>query len=99
MILPFNTDRMAAKFGKWRGPVTVALAVGICMAAALISRLADLVFVMDEPSVSASSIVLTAIVVYCLGALFGIWGTCLFALDALRGSYIEAAARHSGKGQ
>lgn len=97
MFLPLDTGRMAAKFGKWRGLITVACAVGICIFAVLVGRLADFMLLMEETPIKASSAAFAAILIYGTGVLLGIWGACLFVMDAMRGSYIAAAARHRSK--
>ncbi len=99
MLWLFDTGRMAKKFGKWRGAITVAHAVGVCIFAVLLSRLAGIVILQSEPPVDASTLALVALVIYCAGVLLGIWGTYQLIMDAIRGAYISAADRYDREGR
>lgn len=94
MLGLFDTGRMAKKFGKWRGPITVGCGVGVCIFAVMVSRLANVVINLGSPPVDASTIAMAAMVIYGTGALLGIWGAYQFCMDAIRGTYIEDACRH-----
>lgn len=94
MLWLFDTGRMAKKFGKWRGVVTVAHAVCICAIAVAVSYLADVVVNLDTTPVGASKVALTALVIYGAGVLLGIWGACQYLADATRGTYISDAERY-----
>ncbi|WP_177341048.1 hypothetical protein [Comamonas thiooxydans] len=98
MLWLFDTGRMAKKFGKWRGVVTVAHAVGICAIAVAVSHLADVVVNLETTPVGASTVALAALVIYCAGVLLGIWGAYQLIMDAIRGAYISAADRYDRQG-
>ncbi|WP_314972828.1 hypothetical protein [Comamonas testosteroni] len=98
MLWLFDTGRMAKKFGKWRGVVTVAHAVGICIIAVAVSRLADVVVNLETTPVNASTVALAALVIYGAGVLLGIWGAWQYLADATRGAYISAADRYDREG-
>jgi hypothetical protein len=98
MLWLFDTGRMAKKFGKWRGAITVAHAVVVCILAVLLSSLADIVTHQSEPPVDASTVALAALVIYCIGVLLGLWGAYQLIVDATRGAYISAADRYDREG-
>ncbi len=99
MLWLFDTGRMAKKFGKWRGIITVAHAVGVCIFAILLSNLADVVINHSAPPIEASTLAFAALVIYGAGVLLGMWGAYQFLMDATRGSYISAADRYDREGQ
>lgn len=94
MLGLFDTGRMAKKFGKWRGPITVVCGVVVCIFAVMVSRLADVVSNLDSTPVDASSVAMAAMVIYGAGVLLGIWGAYQFIMDAMRSAYIEDADRY-----
>ncbi|BCX53868.1 MULTISPECIES: hypothetical protein [Comamonas] len=98
MLWLFDTGRMAKKFGRWRGAVTVAHAVGVCIIAVAVSRLADVVVNLETTPVSASTVALAALVIYGAGVLLGIWGAYQYFVDATRGTYISDADRNDREG-
>lgn len=101
MLWLFDTGRMAKKFGKWRGAVTVAHGVALSLIGVLIARLDDLVYQFApqvQRPVEGSTLALIALVVYCAGLLLGIWGVYQLFMDATRGSYIEDADRYERDG-
>ncbi|MDR0215891.1 MAG: hypothetical protein LBJ15_18110 [Comamonas sp.] len=98
MLWLFDTGRMAKKFGKWRGAVAVAHAVAVCILAVMFSRLSDILILQDDPAVTASSVALMALVIYCVGVLLGLWGAYQLIVDATRGAYISAADHYDREG-
>lgn len=101
MLWLFDTGRMAKKFGKWRGAITVTHAVAVCLIGFLIAKIDDLVYqfgpLVQRP-VEGSTLALMALVVFCTGLLLGIWGTYQLFMDATRGTYIEVVDRYERDG-
>lgn len=98
MLWLFDTGRMAKKFGRWRGVVTLAHAVGICIIAVAVSLLADVVVNLETTPVDASAVALAALVIYGAGVLLGIWGAYQYLADATRGTHISDADRYDREG-
>jgi len=101
MLRLFDTGRMAKKFGKWRGAVTVVHGVGVSIVGVLTAKLDDLVYQFApqvERPIDGAHLALIALAIYCTGVLLGIWGAYQLLMDATRGSYISDADRYEREG-
>lgn len=102
MLWLFDTGRMAKKFGKWRGAVTVACGGALSFMALTLAKLDDLIYRYApevERPIDGSHLALVALVIYCAGLLLGLWGAFQLFMDATRGTYVDDARRYDREGR
>lgn len=102
MLWLLDTGKMAKKFGKWRGAVTVASGVGFCILSYLLVQIDDFVNSLapdlNRP-IESSTLTLIAMAIYLIGVLISIWGAWQLYKDATRFTYIDDAERYDREGR
>lgn len=101
MLWLLDTGKMAKKFGKWRGAVTVACGVALSLVGVAFAKIDDLLYTITpalQRPVDGATLALIALVVYAVGMLICLCGAWQLYKDATRGTYQLDAERYDREG-
>lgn len=101
MIELLDSDRLAAKFGKWRGAVVGGSATLLVVMAAAIMKLVETI-ARARPQLSSPIELMPgaywiAMALVALSSVLWLWAVVLFYKDQVYEAYRDAAHRHNNR--
>lgn len=101
MIELLDSDRLAAKFGKWRGAIVGVCATLLVVFAAAIMKLVEIITrarpQLQSPIELMPGAYWFALALVCLSSVLWLWAVVLFYKDQVYEAYREAAHRHNNR--